>query len=238
MLRLDDVATSSSTLAVAAADVHRSLKHHLIYEQLVENDAVREVPLNDLVVQKGIVDGPFGSNLKSEHWTDSGVPVVQGQHITSGSYVVEKPYFVSNETFRRLRKSNVKGGDLVMIKKGMSCGAVALIPDDSGELLLSSNTMRIRANGELVNSSFLYHFLSWYRESGLFDGLIGSTQQKATTLRDVREIRVPLPTPDVQVEIGRVLNESMEAVFAAKSRIEDSMRRQLAALARLEELGS
>lgn len=149
--------------------------------------------LGEVVAKGGVVDGPFGSNLKSEHWTDSGVPVVQGSHISSGTYKVDRPFFVSQETYWRLAKCEVLANDLVMIKKGMSCGAVAVMPGSVGRMILSSNTLRIRPDESSLRGQFLYHFLTWFRATGQFDALIGATQQKATTLRDVRRIRVPVP---------------------------------------------
>lgn len=209
-----------STRQVAAASIvaFLSLRHSIFdtADRHVPWQAVR--PLAELVAKQGIVDGPFGSNLKSEHWTDAGVPVISGRHITTGDYVVDEPYFVSTETFHRLHKSEVCARDIVMIKKGMSCGTAALMPDDHPMSLLSSNCMRIRADENIATAEWLYHFLSWFKHAGFFRGLIGSTQQRATTLRDVRKIEVPVPCMEAQYRLCDQLDEARGAIRAAELR--------------------
>ncbi|MCB9689724.1 MAG: restriction endonuclease subunit S [Alphaproteobacteria bacterium] len=174
--------------------------------------------LGEVVADGGVVDGPFGSNLKGEHWTDEGVPVVQGSHISTGAYVVDRPYFVSAETAERLAKCGVRPNDIVMIKKGMSCGSVAVIPGGLPPMILSSNTLRIRPDDSRLRGRFLYHFLTWYRETGRFDGLIGATQQKATTLRDVRRIPVPVPSLREQDEFIEVIESTASALVLLSAR--------------------
>ncbi len=114
---------------VQAASLLRALREEC-FDTTSPRAAVRPChPLGEVVESGGVVDGPFGSNLKSEHWTDVGVAVVQGSHISTGTYFVDRPYFVSQDTARRLSKCEVRARDIVMIKKGMSCGSVAVIPD-------------------------------------------------------------------------------------------------------------
>jgi type I restriction enzyme, S subunit len=177
-----------------AASLLRSLREDAFGPRSAGDRRSPRRPLGEIVAAGGVVDGPFGSNLKGEHWTGEGVPVVQGSHISSGKYTVDRPYFVSEVTAQRLAKCEVRANDIVMIKKGMSCGSVAVIPEGSRPMILSSNTLRIRPDDRIVRGKFLYQFLTWYRETGRFDGLIGATQQKATTLRDVRRIHVPVPS--------------------------------------------
>lgn len=203
---------------VQAAALLQSLREDTFGTKSPENRLRRRLPLGEIVESGGVVDGPFGSNLKSEHWTDAGVPVVQGSHISRGTYLVDRPYFVSQDTASRLSKCGVRSGDIAMIKKGMSCGAVAVIPDGVPSMLLSSNTLRIRPDEAKVRGRFLYHFLTWYRETGRFDGLIGATQQKATTLRDVRRIHVPVPPLLTQDEIVDAIDSIAEALVALEAR--------------------
>jgi restriction endonuclease S subunit len=81
--------------------------------------------------------------------------------------------------------------------------------------------MRIRVVDEEACAPYVAQFLHWYREQGRFEGLIGSTQQRATTLREVRRIPVPLPSLAVQ----RDLVDNLAAVAAAA----DSLRQRKAA---------
>lgn len=203
---------------VQAVFLLRSLREEAFGTKSLRNDRRCRLPLGEIVASGGVVDGPFGSNLKSEHWTDVGVPVVQGSHISSGTYFVDRPYYVSEETARRLSKCEVRAMDIVMIKKGMSCGSVAVIPRGLPSMLLSSNTLRIRPDDGKVRGRFLYYFLTWFRETGRFDGLIGATQQKATTLRDVRRIPVPVPSLREQDEVVDAIDSVAGSLVSLEAR--------------------
>jgi type I restriction enzyme S subunit len=194
---LRDVVELASDAEMRAHESFRALRNERFKEFYTGGYSRRT--LDELALRTGIVDGPFGSNLKTEHWTSTGVPVVQSQHITSGRYRMTDPFFVSDETFSKLHRSEAKGGDIVMVKKGVNCGACALLDSDHPSSLLSSNCMRIRIQSPEACTAYVAQFLHWYRERGRFEGLIGSTQQRATTLREVRRVEVPVPPNDVQL---------------------------------------
>ena len=45
----------------------------------------RTVPLSSLAVEKGIVSGPFGSNISSKFFRDEGIPGIRGNNLPSDS---------------------------------------------------------------------------------------------------------------------------------------------------------
>ena len=53
-----------------------------------------------------ITDGPFGSNLKTSHYTDSGPRVIRLQNIGDGVFVDEKAH-ISQDHFNSLLKHHV-----------------------------------------------------------------------------------------------------------------------------------
>jgi restriction endonuclease S subunit len=85
-------------------------------------------------------------------------------------------------------------------------------------MILSSNTLRIRPDDGTVRGRFLCQYLTWFRETGRFDGLIGATQQKATTLRDVRRIQVPVPTLHEQDEAVAAIDSVAAALASLEAR--------------------
>ena len=58
-----------------------------------------------------ITDGPFGSNLKTSHYTDQGPRVVRLQNIGDGKFINEYAH-ISQEHFENLSKHQVHAGDL------------------------------------------------------------------------------------------------------------------------------
>ena len=61
---------------------------------------------------RALTDGPFGSNLKTAHYTTSGPRVIRLQNIGDGVFADAEAH-ISHERFEALRKYEVKAGDIV-----------------------------------------------------------------------------------------------------------------------------
>ena len=56
----------------------------------------------------GIVDGPFGSNLKTIHYKEEGVPIITSGYVTNGYFYAKKYLFVTPEKFLKEKRSAVR----------------------------------------------------------------------------------------------------------------------------------
>ena len=93
--------------------------------------------------QYTIVDGPFGSNLKTIHYRKSGIPIITSGYVTDGKFSASEYLYVDLEKFKQEKRSAVKGGDIVMAKIGERCGASAILPKEHPEGILSGNALKI-----------------------------------------------------------------------------------------------
>jgi len=78
--------------------------------------------------RNGIVDGPFGSNLKTIHYRKSGIPIITSGYVTEGRFAADSYLYVDKEKFEEEKRSAVRPGDIVMAKIGARCGASAILP--------------------------------------------------------------------------------------------------------------
>ncbi len=69
-------------------------------------------------VTASATDGPFGSNLKTEHYQDDGVRVVRLQNIGEGVFDNTDKAFISEEHASQLSKFEVHSGDLLIAAMG------------------------------------------------------------------------------------------------------------------------
>ena len=69
--------------------------------------------LTDLAADepRAITDGPFGSNLKTAHYTDAGPRVIRLQNIGDGVFKREDAH-ISREHYESLIRHSVQEGDL------------------------------------------------------------------------------------------------------------------------------
>ena len=88
----------------------------------------RKVTVEDITapVRNALVGGPFGSNLVSRDYVETGVPVIRGQNMgsrwVSGDFV-----FVTEEKAESLDSNLARPGDIVFTQRG-TLGQVPQIP--------------------------------------------------------------------------------------------------------------
>ena len=74
--------------------------------------------------------GPFGSNIKAENFTTSGVPVIKGGNL-NGTYIHDSfTDFLTEDKAAELASSQARPLDIVITHRG-TLGQVGLIPERS-----------------------------------------------------------------------------------------------------------
>lgn len=140
--------------------------------------------------------GPFGSNIKAENFTTSGVPVIKGGNL-SGTYLNEGKFdYLTQEKADQLSSSKARRLDLVITHRG-TLGQVGLIPESSKfeEYIVSQSQLKMSFDASLVDSYFVYYFL----KSPLGQSrLLANTSQVgvpaiAQALTTLKQLKIPLP---------------------------------------------
>jgi type I restriction enzyme S subunit len=106
--------------------------------------------------------GPFGSMLTTLSAADTGYKLFGQENTISGDFSLGSRW-VTAEQFKTLAKYLLSPGDIVLTRKG-SIGKARIVPNDAGAGIMDSDTVRVRANAELVTSQFLVRLLheAWY----------------------------------------------------------------------------
>ncbi len=158
------------------------------------------------------VDGPFGSNLKSIHYTRRGVPVIQSQSIISGLFKPTEEFYISEQKAKELERSKVLPGDIVIAKIGVNYGASGTIPKSYPCAVLSGNTMKITPDHDKVATEFLQHLLHYFRAIRVFDKIVSTTAQPAITLQGTKNLKIALPPLPEQKQIAEILSSVDEEI--------------------------
>lgn len=170
----------------------------------------------------GIVDGPFGSNLKTSDYVEEGVPVLQGKNITGNQFKWIDVRFISPEKAASLKRSNVVVGDHLLIKIG-SIGYSAILDDLNGYEfgIIPANMARIRRNPELVEDAFLHAFLTSEQVARRLRGLASKTAQPALSLKKIKSLSVPLPPRHLQVKFGALSSTIRQQKFRLRAHLNE-----------------
>lgn len=180
--------------------------------------------IDEIAIKTAI--GPFGSRMKSETYTQSGVPVIRGTNITGGRSFSGEWVYVSERDADQLTNCNVREGDLVFPHRG-AIGEVGIVPGDRERYLLSSSLMSLKCDGSKVDSLYLYYFFKSHE--GKHQLLKNASQvgtpgigQPLSSLRSI-ELRLPplalqkeiatiLGNLDNKIELNRRMNETLDTI--------------------------
>lgn len=115
-------------------------------------------------VLDSIADGPFGSNLKTEHYVvDPGVRVVRLQNVTEYQYNDADRAFVSDRHAAYLVRNKVVGGDVLIAGLGEECypvGRACTYPENLPPAINKADCFRARCIAELMHNKFFMLFLN------------------------------------------------------------------------------
>lgn len=167
--------------------------------------------------------GPFGSRMKSDAYTESGVPVIRGTNLTGGKVLSGDWVYVSEKTADDLSSCCVFPGDLVFPHRG-AIGEVGLVPDQYPRYVMSSSLMTLSCDRAQADPNYVYYF---FKSSGGRHELLKNSSQVGTPgigqpLSTLRAIDVPLPAPDVQCAIAKVLGD-LDAKIDLNRRINQTL---------------
>jgi len=179
-------------------------------------------------VKNALVGGPFGSNLVSRDYVESGVPVIRGQNMGLGRWVDGDFVFVGAEKADSLSANLAYPGDLVFTQRG-TIGQVALVPARRFErYLISQSQMKLTVDSTKADPMFLYYVFrtdeqqAYIRRNAIQTGvphtnlgILRDTPIRLPSLRVQKAVAHILGTLDDKVELNRRINETLEAMARA-----------------------
>ena len=163
-----------------------------------------------------IVDGPFGSNLKTSDYVDEGIPVLQGKNITNDRLRWFDIRFVSKRKAAELKRSSVRVGDILIVKIG-SIGYSAIVEDLNGFefAIIPANLAKVTPDTTKVDLAYLHKWLTSVAAKQYLNGVASKTAQPALSLQKIKSLPLPLPPLTEQRRIAAVLDRA-EALRAKR----------------------
>jgi type I restriction enzyme S subunit len=160
-------------------------------------------PLGELAAK--FSDGPFGSNLKTSHYTATGVRVVRLQNIGVGEFLDEDAAFVSEEHFGRLSKHECRPGDVLIGTLGDPNLRACIQPESLPIALNKADCVQLRPNKTIANASYVCALLNQPSVERMAHGLILGQTRLRISMGRLRGLIVPVPPLEQQQEFARRL---------------------------------
>jgi len=145
--------------------------------------------------------GPFGSDLKVNDYTESGVRIIQLQNIGEGEFFDDYKIFTSENKADSLSNCNIFSGEIIISKMADPLARACLVPGNNERFLMASDGIRLKPDSSLVLPQFLVEYInsSVFRKQAEEKGT-GSTRLRIG-LRELAKIPVSIPTISEQRKI-------------------------------------
>ena len=152
-----------------------------------------------------IAMGPFGSNLKKECFTDSGVPIIKGGNLADG-FVDDGFDYVTEAKADELANSIAVAGDIVFTHRG-TLGQVGRIPPSASQprYVVSQSQMFLRPDDAKVDGLWFYR---WFLDVGMRELLTYTASTGVPAIgrpsTSLKKLRVVLPPRSVMRDFAAV----------------------------------
>lgn len=185
------------------------------------------VTVKDLA--RSSVIGPFGSDLVASDYRSEGVPVVFVRDIKPDAFAWKSNVFLHERKALALSAHRVTAGDVVATKMGFPPCIAAVYPSEMPDGIITADVVCIRPNLGIVLPAWLSTSMNSPRVQRQVDQITAGVTRPKVTLRDVRELKVAMPTLEEQSAIIERLS-AIDAEIGMNNGTLDKLRLQKSGL--------
>lgn len=194
----------------------------------MNNNWIQAIVKEKLLVTDYVANGSFSSLKENVMYLDSEdyavlIRLADFNRGWNNDYV-----YVDENSYRFLKKSAIKSGDIIISNVGANAGTVFKAPDLGKPMTLGPNSILCRPlDNDIENDYIFYFFKSSYGQS-LISGIISGSAQPKFNKTDFRSLFLNLPplpeqkaiahilgTLDDKIELNRQMNQTLEAMAQA-----------------------
>ena len=183
-------------------------------------------------ISNEMVDGPFGSNLKTEHYTtERQVRIIQLSNIGEAGWNNANVKYTTFSHAAELQRCIVQPGS-ILIAKMMPAGRAIICPDNEKSYILGSDVVKVVPNSSVDSRYLVYATKSRFYLDQIADDTQGSTRAR-TSVSKLRKTAILFPEKDEQIAIADILSEmdmeiaALEGKIAKYRQIKQGMMQQL-----------
>ena len=178
-----------------------------------------------------LTDGPFGSNLKTSHYTASGPRVIRLQNIGDGEFLDAEAH-ISRDHFQALKKYEVRPGDVVFAALGNNLPRSCVLPDHVGPAIVKADCVRFRPS-PLMSAACINYFVNANPTRHRAKRLIHGVGRPRLNLRSLRTVAIPVSCFEEQCAIAEAVRnqlagiQQLETTLAHKLAIATTLRQSV-----------
>ncbi len=176
----------------------------------------------DTNIKWSFTGGPFGSNLKSEDYTELGIRIIQLQNIGDGAFLNDYKIYTSPEKANELLSCNIYPDEILISKMGDPVACCCIVPKHHDRYVMCSDGIRLVVDKQNYSSIFMFYQINYqdFRQSAS-DVSTGSTR-KRIGLSDLKQVPIKVPCLEEQTKIANFLSSIDQKLEVVAQQIEQA----------------
>ena len=149
-----------------------------------------------------------GDWIESKDQSISGIRLIQTGNIGDGIYLEkeERAKYISEDTFERLKCTEVFSGDVLVSRLPEPVGRACIIPEKNERMITAVDCSICRPNEDIISKEYLCYFM---RSRAYFTKLLGNvtgTTRKRISRKNLGNIELDVHSKEEQNEVVKRLN--------------------------------
>lgn len=152
-------------------------------------------------------DGPFGSKLKTEHYSKSGMRVIRLQNIGIGEFKDSNKSFIKNSHYEsELVNYTCQSGDVVIATLGDPNIRACKIPEHIKIAVNKADCIHCIPN-ETLNKDYLVALLNLPEFHVVFENYVHGQTRSRISVGQLKKIMIPVPPIDLQRKFSAIVEK-------------------------------
>jgi type I restriction enzyme S subunit len=181
----------------------------------------RTIPLSEVALGRSdaFVDGPFGSNLKSEEYTETPeVRLIQLQNIGIGTWLDAESNYVTQRKARSLWRHAAHPGDIAIAKMADPVARACILPANEDHYLLVADCIKLQVDTKKFNPRFVVRVLNSHTFRARAESLSTGTTRLRINLSTLKQMHIPATELREQQRIADTI-DSIDDDIKAEERL-------------------
>ena len=167
-----------------------------------------------------------GDWIESKDQSADGVRLIQTGNVGEGVFKDrgEKARYISEETFKRLRCTEVFEGDCLISRLPDPAGRSCILPGTGERMITAVDCTIVRFNVKQALPEFFNYYTQSRDYLSTVDGETTGTTRKRISRSKLAEVPIPVPPLPEQQRIVTLLDEAIDGIATAKAHAEKNLQ--------------
>jgi type I restriction enzyme S subunit len=150
-----------------------------------------------------------GDWIESKDQSEEGIRLIQTGNIGNGVFIDkgERARYINDETFERLRCTEVKPKDILVSRLPDPVGRACIIPEGLGKCITAVDCTILRLGDKVLPEFFVVYTLTPLYTSQIYSMVTGSTRKRVSR-KNLGKVIIPIPELTSQEKFAAFVHQS------------------------------